>query len=185
MKAASNFWMRWRVRIGYPVALIYLVLARPTPLLLAIGAVVGAAGLAIRAWAAGHLRKHQALATTGPYAYTRNPLYFGSVILAAGFMVAGGSLWSGIVVAAYIAAFYPAVMKREESELRAHYGEKFSEYASTVPLFWPARKPARCDAGCAGAKFCGELYRRNREYEAAIGFGVGIAILCARMLWLR
>lgn len=184
MKAAGNFWMRWRVRIGYPVALIYLAFAHPTPLLIAIGGGIGVVGLAIRAWAAGHLRKHQALATTGPYAYTRNPLYFGSVILAAGFIVAGGSLWAGVVVASYIAAFYPAVMKREESELRAHYGQKFLEYASGVPLFFPTLKAVHF-GDAPGAKCSGELYRLNREYEAAIGFVVGIAILCARMLWLR
>lgn len=183
MSGASNFWIRWRVRVGYPVALIYLALARPQPLLIVIGGAIGILGLAIRAWAAGHLRKHQMLAKGGPYAFTRNPLYFGSVILAGGFIVAGGSVWAGIAVAAYLAAFYPIVMRREERELSAKYGEGFARYAAAVPLFWPKLRPAAAE-GSASEKFSGELYRRNREYQAAIGFIVGIAILCARMRWL-
>ena len=183
MSGASNFWIRWRVRVGYPVALIYLALARPKPMLIVIGGAIGIIGLAIRAWAAGHLRKHQMLATGGPYSFTRNPLYFGSVILAAGFIVAGGSIWAGIAVAAYLALFYPAVMRREERELSAKYGEDFTRYAAGVPLFWPRLRPLR--ANClANEKFSAELYRRNREYQAAIGFIVGIAILWARMHWL-
>ena len=229
--AATNFWIRWRVRIGYPVALAYLVLARPTPRSLAIGALVGALGIAIRAWAAGYLRKHEALAVSGPYAFTRNPLYFGSVILAAGFVVAGDSLRAGIIVVAYLALFYPAVMKREEGELRAHYGDAFVDYAARVPLFWPRLPPApqrdqaprdaqpisrdsQIPSGempsaarenesvpretrpaaresefvpgeaLAPVRFSSQLYRRNREYQAALGFLVGLALLCAKMLLL-
>ena len=200
--AATNFWIRWRVRIGYPVALAYLILARPTPRSLAIGALVGALGIAIRAWAAGYLRKHEALAVSGPYAFTRNPLYFGSVILAAGFVVAGDSLWAAIIVAAYLALFYPAVMKREEGELRAHYGDAFVDYAARVPLFWPRLRPApqreraprevrptsheselAPGEPSAPVRFSLQLYRRNREYQAALGFLVGLALLCAKMLF--
>lgn len=232
---ATNFWIRWRVRIGYPVALAYLILARPTPSSLAIGALVGALGIAIRAWAAGYLRKHEALAVSGPYAFTRNPLYFGSVILAAGFVVAGDSLWAAIIVAAYLALFYPAVMKREEGELRAHYGDAFLDYAARVPLFWPRLRPApqpRRDTQptsrdsqfaprqsqpvpgeipsareresaprethpsvreselvpgefSAPVRFSSQLYRRNREYQAALGFLVGLVLLWAKMHWVR
>lgn len=183
MGAETNFWIRWRVRVGYPVALVYLALARPTLLSLAIGGVIGALGLVIRAWAAGHLRKHQMLATGGPYAFTRNPLYFGSVILAAGFVVAGKSIWAAIVVAGYLALFYPAVMRREEGELRRHYGVAFEQYAASVPLFWPSMRRLAPN-GHVGEKFSGQLYRRNREYQAAIGFVVGLFALWARMRWL-
>ena len=181
--AATNFWIRWRVRIGYPVALVYLILARPTPRSLAIGALVGALGIVIRARAAGYLRKHEALAVSGPYAFTRNPLYFGSVILGAGFVVAGDSLWAAIIVAAYLALFYPAVMEREESELHAHYGDAFLEYAARVPLFWPRVRLAPQPRE-SSPKFSSQLYRRNREYQAALGFLVGLALLCAKMLFL-
>jgi protein-S-isoprenylcysteine O-methyltransferase Ste14 len=184
MGAETNFWIRWRVRVGYPVALVYLALARPTLLFLAIGAVIGALGLVIRAWAAGHLRKHQALATGGPYAFTRNPLYLGSVMLAAGFVVAGKSIWAAIVVAAYLALFYPAVMRREEAELQAHYGEDFRKYAANVPLFWPSLRGRFAAGSKSNEKFSRQLYRRNREYQAAIGFIIGLAALWARMRWL-
>ncbi len=182
MAAATSFWIRWRVRVGYPVALVYLALARPTTRSLMIGGAVGVVGLAIRACAAGHLRKHQALAVGGPYAFTRNPLYFGSVILAAGFVVAGASVWAAIVIAGYLALFYPAVIRREEAELQEHYGEDFKRYASAVPLFWPAFR--RFGPSNGAEKFSAQLYRRNREYQAAVGFLVGIALLWARMRWL-
>lgn len=181
MAQATNFWIRWRVRIGYPVALVYLALARPTPRSLIIGAGIGVLGLIIRAWAAAHLRKHQALAVGGPYAYTRNPLYFGSVILAAGLVVASASIWAGIVVAAYLAVFYPAVMRREEAELQAHYDESFKKYATDVPLFWPRFRKFESPGA---ERFSWSLYRRNREYQAAIGLAVGIALLWIRMRWL-
>lgn len=182
MAAATNFWIRWRVRVGYPVTLVYLVLARPTMRSLIIGGAIGVVGLAIRAWAAGHLRKHQALAIGGPYAFTRNPLYFGSVILATGFVVAGKSAWAAVVVAGYLILFYPAVMRREEAELREHYGEDFKRYALAVPLFRPAFR--RFVASNGAEEFSAQLYRRNREYQAAIGFLLGIAVLWARMRWL-
>jgi protein-S-isoprenylcysteine O-methyltransferase Ste14 len=183
MGAETNFWIRWRVRVGYPVALVYLALARPTVLSLAIGGVIGAMGLVVRAWAAGHLRKHRALATGGPYAFTRNPLYFGSVILALGFVVAGRSIWAAVVVAGYLGLFYPAVMRREEAELHGHYGEDFKKYAARVPLFWPSVRRPEAN-GKSNEKFSGQLYRKNREYQAAIGFVVGLIALWARMHWL-
>jgi protein-S-isoprenylcysteine O-methyltransferase Ste14 len=95
-----SFWMRWRVRVAYPLAFVFWVLAAPTPRSILLGAIIAAIGLFIRGAAAGHLRKDQELATTGPYARTRNPLYLGSAFLAAGFVVAGRSWWAGALVAA-------------------------------------------------------------------------------------
>ncbi|HEV2288473.1 MAG TPA: methyltransferase [Candidatus Acidoferrales bacterium] len=183
MASATNFWIRWRVRIGYPVALAYLILAKPTARSLVIGGLTGVIGLAIRAWAAGYLRKHEALATSGPYTFTRNPLYFGSVILAAGFVIAGWSVWPGVVVTLYLALFYPAVMRREESELQGHYGEVFTEYAAQVPLFWPRLAPHRSPA--RRESFSSKLYLRNREYQAIMGFFFGLVLLWAKMHWIH
>src|SRR5579872_4849342 len=87
----AAFAARWRVPLGFVFGAAYLILSRPTVKLLLAGGAVAAMGLAIRAWAAGHLVKNQNLATHGPYAYTRNPLYFGSALMAAGFVLAGGS----------------------------------------------------------------------------------------------
>jgi hypothetical protein len=169
---------RWRVRIGYPVGIACFLLARPTPLTLACGGAIAAIGLLLRASAAGHLRKHEALAAGGPYAWTRNPLYFGSTVLAAGFLVAAASWIAALVVLLYLAVFYPRVMRREEQELRAEYGTAFDEYARRVPLFWP-RPPQSAPA----EPFSWEQYRRNREYQALAGALLAFAILAAEIVW--
>jgi len=176
----GDVWTRWRVRVGYPVALVYAVLADPAPWSIGTGALLALLGLLIRARAAGHLRKHEALSTTGPYAHTRNPLYFGSALLAAGFLVAGGSWLAALLVGVYFVLFYTAVMRREEHDLRAHYGAAFDEYAARVPRFWPCLTPARA----ARSGFSWELYRRNREYQAALGTLAGLLLLWGKMLWL-
>ena len=183
MNRAAEFAMRFRVRLGYPVALVYLAFARPLEQSIWIGAVIAVLGLCVRAAAAGHLRKHEQLATAGPYAHTRNPLYFGSALIAAGFLVAG-RFWvnegwiAAVVVAAYFGYFYRAVMKREEEELRARYGPVFEEYAARVPLFLP-----RLGRGAARATgFSWAQYWRNREYQAALGVLSGIGALWALML---
>ena len=91
MAQQRNFWMRWRVRTGYPVAVIFLLLAAPSPRSILIGGAVALLGILVRGASSGYLRKYEELATTGPYARTRNPLYFGSSLLAVGFAIAGNS----------------------------------------------------------------------------------------------
>lgn len=170
---------RWRVRAGYPAAILYFWLAHPRAGWLVAGGLVGLAGLAIRAIAAGHLRKQQGLATAGPYAWTRNPLYFGSAALAAGLGLASGSWAAAAVVAVYYLAFYPATMRSEEAELAVKYGEEFRAYAAAVPLFWP-RAPQRRGAR---ERFSWAQYRRNREYNAALGMAVVVLLLVGKLLW--
>lgn len=175
-----SFLTRWRVRLGYPVAAIFFALARPTVRSIVMGVAVGVVGLLIRGSAAGHLRKHQGLATSGPYAHSRNPLYFGSAFLAAGLLIAGHSWVAAILVAAFFLAFYPGVMKREEGELREHYGEEYEKYAASVPLFWPALRGYRSQDDARGRArngFSLAQYRRNREHQALIGFLAVVALL--------
>jgi len=181
MSGAGDFWVRWRVRLGYPVAAIFLLLAHPSNASLILGGAIGAVGLFIRAAAAGHLRKHEELATSGPYSYTRNPLYLGSGVLAAGVVLAGGSWLVAPLVGAYFVLFYAAVIRREERELRSKYGGTFNDYAERVPLFFP-RFRAGVDARWA---FSWALYARNREYQALLGFVAGVALLWAKMQPLR
>jgi hypothetical protein len=185
--------MRWRVRVGYPVAVMYWMLAAPTPRSILGGGLVAALGLIIRAAASGHLRKYEQLCTTGPYARTRNPLYFGSAFLAVGFVVAGSSWLAGAIVIAYFALFYSAVMHNEESDLRARYGQSFDTYAARVPLFLPrlrapsataARRPASSASVPAEKIFSWRQYARNREYQVLIGTIAGLGIMWLRM-WLR
>jgi len=181
VSAATSFWIRWRVRVGYPVGIAAFWFARPQPKWFFCGVGIAIVGLLIRGYAAGHLRKHKQLATSGPYAYTRNPLYFGSVLLAAGFCVASRSLISTLLLAVYLMLFYPVVIRREQAELKTLYGDAFDEYASGVPAFWPRLSPA----SSAGERFSWAIYRQNREYEAAIGLAVAMAILWLLVLWPR
>jgi protein-S-isoprenylcysteine O-methyltransferase Ste14 len=178
---------RWRVRAGYPLSVLYILLATPTITFIAIGAAIAALGLIVRGAAAGHLRKLETLTTSGPYAWTRNPLYLGSSLLAAGFAAAGGSIWSAAIIAAYFLIFYPAVMKKEEGELHLRYGSEFDAYAERVPLFWPRPPKAASDAGktSADAGFSWPQYRRNREYQAVIGTVGALALVCLRMIVRR
>ena len=173
MSSQTNFWIRWRVRVGYPVGIAAFYFAKPQIKWLLCGVGIAIFGLLLRGYAAGHLRKHQQLAISGPYAFTRNPLYLGSVILAAGFSVASHSWISTLLLAAYLAIFYPVVIRREQSELKLLYGAAFVEYASQVPAFWPRLSPAMAST----ERFSWPLYRQNREYEAAIGLAVAMAIL--------
>ena len=187
IKQSRKFWMRWRVRLGYPVAVIFLVLARPIPQSIGIGGMFAAIGLLVRALAAGHLRKDEQLATTGPYSVTRNPLYLGSSLLAAGFIIAGFSIWAGLLVGIYFGVFYYAVIRNEEQDLRKHFGAQFEAYAARVPLFFPAVR-ARADeiskAKSPDDSFSWPQYRRNREYQALLGTLAGLGVVWLRM-WLR
>lgn len=176
--AQRKFWMRWRVRTGYPVAVLFLLLASPTPRMILIGAIVSALGLAIRGYASGYLRKDRELATSGPYARTRNPLYFGSAILAAGFVIAGNSVWAGVIVAIYFSVFYYAVMRNEEEDLGKRFGAPFHEFAKRVPLFFPSLTSKSSDPV---SNFSWSQYSRNREYQALIGTALGVAVMWLRM----
>jgi protein-S-isoprenylcysteine O-methyltransferase Ste14 len=179
LTSTTNFWIRWRVRMGYPVGIAAFWFARPQLKWLLPGVAIAICGLLLRGYAAGHLRKHKQLAISGPYAFTRNPLYLGSVFLATGFSVASHSWISTLLLAAYLAIFYPVVIRREQAELKTLYGAAFVEYASQVPAFWPRFSPAIAST----ERFSWPLYRQNREYEAAIGLAVAMAILWVLMLW--
>lgn len=180
--------MRWRVRAGYPVAVLFWIFARPSYRSILVGGIITAFGLVIRAISAGHLQKDRELAISGPYALTRNPLYLGSSLLAAGFAIAGGSWADGALVIAYFAVFYYAVMRNEESDLRRRFGVTFDEYASRVPLFWPRYASRQSEASRmlspSSATFSWALFKRNREYNALIGTVIGLGLLWVRM-WLH
>ena len=182
-----KFWMRWRVRLGYPVALVYLLLASPTRHWIAMGVALAALGLLIRAIAAGHLRKDRELATAGPYARTRNPLYLGSALLAAGFAVAGHSWWAGSLVVIYFAVFYYAVMKNEEADLHLRFGALFDSYAQKVPLFLPNffASGYTPPGPKSENQFSWPQYKRNREYRALLGTLAGFVVVWLRMLLKR
>ena len=138
MNTAGAFFARWRVRISYPLAILVLWFSRPTPRSLLWAASIGLLGLFLRARAAGHLHKQKVLTVTGPYAYTRNPLYLGSAILTLGASVASHSWLSAAFSALISRLFYSIVMRREEAELRQHHGAAFNEYARCRAFVFPA-----------------------------------------------
>ena len=171
---------RWRVPMGFGLAGVYLLLAHPTPKLLLCGAAVGLAGLLLRAWAAGHLAKNRRLATGGPYAYTRSPLYLGSAVMGLGGALAGRSWPAGVAFAILFVLVYWPVMQREARFLEKEFPQAFESYARQVPLFFPKLSPWRS----GGERFEWRLYLRNREYEAAAGYA-GVMLFLAFKMWLR
>ncbi|MDP9338973.1 MAG: isoprenylcysteine carboxylmethyltransferase family protein [Acidobacteriota bacterium] len=180
MSSAGAFFVRYRVRLGYPLAVAVLLFARPTPRTILYGALIGVIGVAIRAWAAGYLHKQEILTVTGPYAYTRNPLYFGSAILALGVAVASRSWISALILGIYFSVFYSIVMKKEEKELRPRHRKAFDRYAAAVPLFLPRLIPARLGGSSEGA-FSSAQYKKNHEWQAAIGYVLLLLVLV--LIW--
>ncbi len=175
MSSAGLRWVRWRARLGFPLAVLCLWLARPTNASIVAGGLIAFVGLAIRAAAAGHLRKSAQVTVSGPYARTRNPLYLGSAVMAAGFAMASRSWLAAALLACYYAAFFPYLMRREEHELAALFGREFETYARSVPLFWPRlRVPAR-----QAQKFSWRRYLENGEYNVALGMAALLALLWA------
>jgi protein-S-isoprenylcysteine O-methyltransferase Ste14 len=175
---------RFRVPAGFVLAAVFLIAARPTPRTLLWGASIALLGLFLRALSAGVVQKNLRLATTGPYAYTRNPLYLGSALAGAGFCVAAGQWWLGIFLIVFFAVVYWPVMRNEESHLRRTFGEDYFTYARAVPLFFPRLTPWR-HPGAPLAPFRWRQYFSNREYEALVAFVVIMALLCGKLLWMR
>jgi protein-S-isoprenylcysteine O-methyltransferase Ste14 len=175
---------RWRVPLGFICGTLFLVLARPTSLTLTAGGAVALLGLALRAWAAGHIRKNSELATSGPYAYTRNPLYLGSFLLGLGFTIAAGRPILGLLFVAIILGIYLPVMRVEAATLSRLFGEDYTRYEQAVPLFFPRLLPYR-DAKTGRAKFDAGLYLRYREYQAAIGLVIAWAMLALKALFVN
>ena len=162
----SRIARRIRVPLGFVFAILYFWLAHPTWRSLALGMIGVVPGLLTRALASGHVRKNEALATSGPYAYTRNPLYLGSLLIGVGFAVASCSWWIGLALVVMFFAIYIPVIRGEEEFLRGKFQE-FDEYARRVPRMFP-RLFARSDENTP-AGFSFDLYLKHREYNALLG----------------
>jgi len=184
LRRGGTWVQRWRVPLGFLCAALFLLLARPRLWTLAAGGAVALCGLLLRAWSAGHIRKNDRLATSGPYAYTRNPLYLGSFIMGLGFTFAAGQWWPvlvGLFMALFLGIYLP-VMRVESQTLAGLFGEEYERYARHVPLFLP--RPTAYRAGAHGdAKFDASLYLRYREYRAALGLLAAWGLLACKA-WL-
>ncbi len=172
---------RWRVPLGFAAVAIYLTFAKPAWMSIAMGFPIAAIGLGIRAWASGHLRKNVRLAVSGPYAYSRNPLYFGSAIMLSGSLISSGNVFLAIgLLGLFLLVYYP-VMSSEAERMRSLFGADYDRWEATVPLFIPRLAPARVDSG---ERFEAELYLRHREYRAFIGLAALYGLLGLKLfLW--
>ena len=164
--SAREFLARYRVRLGFAAALAALWLSRPTARSVAIGAAIAAAGELLRIWAAGHLEKGREVTASGPYRWTRHPLYVGSAVMGLGFAIASNSTWTAALVAAYLALTIGAAIRREERHLTEKFGEAYPDY----------REGRSADVE---RRFSISRAMRNREYRAA----AGLAAVLALLLW--
>ena len=173
---------RWRVRAGTPALAGALVLARPAWSSLAAGFAISLLGLGLRAWASGHVRKEKALAVSGPYRFTRNPLYLGTIAIAAGIAVASRSPWAAVLLAAYFAVFYPVIIREERDRMRELFPEAYASWERAVPLLVPV--PGRIGQG-SGARFSGKLFRKNKELRAVLGTLALWGLMAVKILVVR
>ncbi|MBS1810390.1 MAG: isoprenylcysteine carboxylmethyltransferase family protein [Acidobacteria bacterium] len=177
-KSYKSLLQRLRVPLGFLTAVLFLVFSRPSWQTIAIGAPIALVGVAIRAWASGHLRKNAQLAISGPYAYTRNPLYFGSFILAVGVVICGGSWWLAALLLGFFLAVYLPVMQAEAAHMHVLFPHDFAAYEENVPLFLPRLTAWKKTT----ARFDQRLYLKYREYRALLGLVVVVGILALRVV---
>ena len=170
---------RIRVPAGFLLAGLYFYFSMPTWISLVYGTLVASLGLLIRAWATGHLKKNDELAMTGPYALTRNPLYLGSFIIGIGFSIAGRNTWIYVLFLVGFALIYGCTMDREMKHLRALFPEEYARYQNQVPLLFPRLRHLERGEG----RFSLDRYRKNREYQALLGFLFAVLILMLKILY--
>lgn len=169
---------RIRVPLGFVFAALYIWMAQPHWWSIGAGAAVSLVGVWIRAMASGHVKKNEELTTTGPYAYTRNPLYLGSILIGIGFAIAARNVWIGVGLIVLFLFIYLPVIKSEEEFLRGKFAN-FDEYVARVPRLLPRLTPASQETGA----FSGDLYLRHREYNALLGTLLLVCVLIGKLLW--
>lgn len=159
---------RYRVALGGLMAGLTLWWAQPTATSLTAGTVVAVLGAALRLWAAGHVEKSREVTSSGPYRYTRHPLYLGSTLVGAGIAVAAANLWLGVSIVGYLASTLTAAMKAEEAHLREKFGDAYDRYAArTAPM--------------SARSFSWTRAWRNREHHALAGLAAGLSLLALKV----
>jgi protein-S-isoprenylcysteine O-methyltransferase Ste14 len=160
---------RLRLPLGFVLGIAYLIFARPTLLTLAVGGAIAFVGVLIRGWASGHISKNERLATSGPYAHTRNPLYFGSFLIAAGFAIAAH--WALLLlVVAFFALIYAPTMQRERANIAGRFPEAYEAYAANVPAFVPRPTPWKATHPDDEGAFSLALYMKHGEWKAGLTY---------------
>ena len=165
--------------LSYLGALVYLLLARPTPTSLAAGALIMLFGEALRLWASGHIHKNVLLARTGPYAHVRHPLYLGSALIGSGLALASGRWPVAVGVLVILAVLLGTASRAEEKRLREHFGDAYVEYSREVPAFIPRLTPVE-----RGGRFDWKTLAKHRELRAVAGLAAGLFVLALKAgLW--
>jgi protein-S-isoprenylcysteine O-methyltransferase Ste14 len=175
-KAYADLVARLRVTCGFVLVVAFAWFSQPDLKSLALGLPVSALGLLLRGWATGHVEKNIRLAESGPYAYVRNPLYIGTLLVAAGFAIASREWQLAVLFAVVFLLIYLPAIELEEQHLRKLFPE-FAAYAERVPALTPTLRPVK-----KTERFRWHLYVRNREYQALIGFALGAALLAGKVL---
>jgi protein-S-isoprenylcysteine O-methyltransferase Ste14 len=183
LRRGGTWIQRWRVPLGFICAALFILLARPRPQTLALGGLVSFIGVALRGWASGHIRKNDALATSGPYAFTRNPLYLGSFLVGLGFTIASARWPLALLFIALFLGIYFPVMRVEATTLGELFGESYRRYARDVPLFAPRLTPYRDQS--RQNRFDANLYLRYREYRAVLGLLIAWGALVIKAYYLK
>jgi protein-S-isoprenylcysteine O-methyltransferase Ste14 len=178
----SRIARRIRVPLGFVFAAFFLWLAQPAAVFLALSLLLVIPGVWLRGYASGYVKKNAEVTMTGPYAFTRNPLYLGSMLIAFGFALAARSVWIAIALAVLFAVIYVPVIRSEEAFLRSKFAG-YDAYANQVPRLIPRLSPAHAEISVDGG-FSGALYRKHREYNALIGAAAIYAALILK-LWFR
>jgi protein-S-isoprenylcysteine O-methyltransferase Ste14 len=170
-----------RLPLGFILGITYLIFARPTPLTLAVGGAIAFLGVIVRAWASGHISKNERLATSGPYAHTRNPLYFGSFLIAAGFAIAAH--WALLLlVVAFFVLIYAPTMQRERANIAGRFPGTYETYAANVPAFIPRPTPWRGSEAASDdtGAFSLALYMKHGEWKAGLTYVMVMVWLAVR-----
>jgi len=170
---------RWRVRAGIFGIIPVIILSRPNKVSLLSGVGVCFIGLLLRAWASGYLKKEKELTVSGPYQYTRNPLYLGNFILGISCALGSYTWWGVIIFSAYFLLFYPTVIKKEKEKMKTLFPKKYEKYKKNVPSFFPS---LRLYPSSDKIKFSWRIYRKNKEYRALIGSIVFWLILAGKLI---
>lgn len=177
----SYTWLqRLRVPAGFLFALFYLYRATPALPWFPVGLAIALAGLLLRIWAAGCIRKHEQLSCAGPYAWSRNPLYFGSFLMGLGFVAAAADWLLLLIFLFLFALIYVPVIQREEKELVAAYGSAYQAYRLQTSVFFPL-PPGR--KGADSGNFSWRRAILNREYNAVTGYVLLAAFLYIKWIW--
>jgi len=168
-----------RIVATAPIAVLLLVMADPAPILLWIGGALVVLGEMARMWASGYIDKNRELATAGPYAHTRNPLYLANLLLLIGFCVMAGNLWISLLALLSFTMIYRPVIREEAQHMDKLFGESYRQWSAEAPLFFPRLTPCTNAIG----SFSWALVIKHREHKNAAAFVLGIVIFCAIYYW--